>query len=765
MAIKERDVKADGANGYKVIGSRPVRHDGTDKVTGRAVYGADVRMTGMLHGAILRSPHAHARILSIDTSAAEALPGVYAVVTSQDLPDPGDRVEALGEGGATNLRYFSNNILAKDKVLYHMHAVAGVAASNRHVAEEALKLIKVEYEVLEPVMDVRGAMSSDAPILIDEMRTDEFGQKGNQPSNIASHFRHELGDVEAGFGEADIVLEREFFASPVHQGYIEPHSATAIWRTDGKLEIWTCTQGAFAVRSQTADLLQIPVVDVKVTPTEIGGGFGGKLVVYLPPVAALLSKKAGSRPVKISMTRSAVLGATGPNSGSYISVKIGARKDGRITAAQASLAYEAGAYPGSPVGAATGTIFAPYDLSNVRIDGYDVLVNKPKSAAYRAPGATNAAAAAETVIDELAETLAIDPIDFRMINAAKEGTRIATGKVFERIGYVETLEAAKNHPHYAARLKSENGNPVGRGIASGYWGNWGGQSSAVANLNPDGTVNLIEGSTDIGGTRTSLAMQLAEALGLEAYDINPQVADTDSVGYNDVTGGSRTTYAGGIVVVELAKKMVAEMSNTAADLWDVDVSTVRFDKGVFSHNGNSLDFKSLAKEISGSGASISVSASVHPQRFGPGFATHIVDVEVDPETGKVAILRYTAIQDVGKAIHPSYAEGQMHGGVVQGIGWALNEEYYYDEEGHLRNASLLDYRMPTAFDLPMIETVMVEIPCPNHPYGVRGVGEVPIVPPPAAIANAVYDAVGVRMNTLPMSPPRLAEALWKKRDS
>ena len=762
MAVKEQDVKTNGTNGYKVIGTRPIRHDGTDKVTGQAVYGADVQMAGMLFGAMLRSPHAHARILSIDTSAAEAVPGVFAVVTGHDLPDPGDRIEALGEGGATNLRYFSNNVLAKDKVLYDMHAVAAVAASNRHIAEEACKLIKVEYEVLPPVIDVREAMKDDATILLDEMRTDQFGKTGDKPSNIAKHFRHELGDIEAGFAAAEVILEREYFASPVHQGYIEPHSATSIWRADGKVQVWTTTQGAFGVRGQTADLLGIPVADVKVTPTEIGGGFGGKTVVYLPPVAALLSKKSGGRPVKIAMTRAAVIGATGPNSGSYIYIKIGCKKDGRITAAQTSLAYEAGGYPGSPVGAGTGTILAPYDIENVQIDGYDVLLNKPKAAAYRAPGATNAAAASEVVFDEMAETLGIDPLEFRMINGAKEGTRIATGKVFERIGFIETLEAAKAHAHYSAPIEGKDGNPVGRGVASGYWGNWGGQSSATANLNSDGSINLVEGSSDIGGTRTSLAMQLAESLGIDTFDINPQVADTESVGYNDVTGGSRTTYSGGIVVVKLAEKLVKEMSGHAANLWDVPADDVAFRAGTFSHNGDSMGFKDLAKEISSTGSSISVSDSVHPQRFGPGFATHIVDVEVDPETGKVTILRYTAIQDVGKAIHPSYAEGQIQGGAVQGIGWALNEEYVYDEKGNLRNGSLLDYRMPTSLDLPMIEAVMVEVPCPNHPYGVRGVGEVPIVPPPAAIANAIYQAIGIRLDTLPMSPVRIAEAILAK---
>ncbi len=755
-----------GSNGfnhngsYQVIGKRPIRHDGVDKVTGYAKYGGDIQLPGMLVGAVLRSPYAHARIVSIDTSEAEAYPGVVAVVTHQDMPQAADKVVDLGEG-ASNMKYASNNVLADDKVLYHYHAVAAVAATDRHTADEAIKLIKVEYERLPVVQDVRKAMEDDAPILLDDLRTDELGKKLDKPTNVAAHIQHKRGDVEAGFAEADVIVEREFIASPVHQGYIEPHNGTARWNADGSLEVWTSTQGAFAVRKQLMELLRMPAAKIKVTPMEIGGGFGGKIPVYLEPVAALLSKKAGGRPVKVSMTRSATIAATGPNSGSYIKVKVGAKQDGTITAATAWLAYEAGAYPGSPVGAASATVLGPYRLENLQIDGYDVIVNKPKAAAYRAPGTTNAAFASETVMDEVAEKLGIDPLEFRLINGAKEGDRRPSGPAHDRIGYLETVQALKDSEHYNAPLE---GKYRGRGVATGVWFNWGGQSSATAALNPDGTVNLIEGSTDIGGTRTSLAMQLAETLGISEDKVNPQVADTNTVAYNDVTGGSRTTFSGGWVTYELGHKLLGEMKTRAADLWELDEEQISVENGVFSGGDHRATFEEMTQEITADGSSIIVSASVHPQKFGPGFGAHCVDLEVDPETGKVTILRYTAAQDVGKAIHPSYVEGQIQGGAVQGIGWALNEEYFYNDEGLLMNSSLLDYRMPTALDLPMIDCILVEeAPFPHHPYGVRGVGEVPIVPPPAAVANAIYQAIGIRFEELPMSPPKVMQAIWSQQ--
>ncbi len=766
MAVKTKDRRKEESNGertYKVIGTRPIRHDGIDKVTGRALYGADVYMQGLLHGKILRSPHAHARINSIDTSAAEALPGVKAVATATDFPIPEDKIAQMGET-VVNVRLQSDNFLARTKVLYHGHAVAAVAAINSYIAEEALSLIRVEYDILPHVQDVRQAMRDDAPILLEDLRTDEMGHEMDGLTNVASHIQHKRGDLQEGFKEAAVVIEREFTTSTVHQGYIEPHTSTALYSVDGQLTIWTSTQGAFSVRSEVSSILQMPISNIRVVPMEIGGGFGGKFPAYLDTVAAILSKKSGHRPVKITMSRTEVLQATGPTSGSFIRLKMGADKDGRITAAEAYLAYDAGAYPGSPVGAGAATMLAPYNIPNLLIDGYDVVLNKPKSSAYRAPGATNAGFAAETVIDELSDKLGMDPLEFRLLNGAKEGDRRADGPVYQRIGFLETVEATKAHPHYSAPLAGPN---RGRGVASGFWFNGGGRSSASATIEPDGKVSLVEGSTDIGGTRTSVAMQLAETLGIAAEDVKPQVVDTDSVGYTDGTGGSRVTFATGWAAYELGESLKRKLIEQVAELWEVTPKKVIFDDGVFSAKGNRLTFKELAIRLDEEGITISATSAVRPSGVGPAFATHIVDVEVDPETGKVDILRYTAAQDVGTAIHPSYVEGQVQGGVAQGIGWGLNEEYVYDEKGHLVNASFLDYRMPTSLDLPMIDTILVEVPNPGHPYGVRGVGEVPIIPPPAAVANAIYQAIGVRMNVLPMSPANILDALWekdKKRD-
>jgi len=749
---------------FKVIGTRPIRHDGVDKVTGRARYGADISLPGMLHAKVLRSPHAHARIKSIDTSAAQALAGVKAVITGKDLPDLAAGAQQMGEM-VINPRYLSLNILAKDKALYNGHAIATVAATSPHIAEEALNLIKVEYEVLPPVLHVNKAMAAGATILLSELRTSGEPEKSDQETNVASHVRFARGDLEAGFKAADVVVEHEFDTSMVHQGYIEPHNAVAQYNADGHSTIWVSTQGTFSVRELCAHILQMPVGNIKVVPAEIGGGFGGKTTVYLEPLALFLSKKTG-KPVKMIMSRTEVLKATGPTSGSFIRCKIGAKKDGTITAAQIWMAYEAGAYPGSPVGAGCMTVFAPYALENLQIDGYDVVVNKPKTCAYRAPGATNAAFAAETVLDELAEKLSIDPLEFRRINGAKEGTAQPAGPQFRRIGFLETLEAAKNSEHYKSPLPKVAGKLVGRGVASGFWFNAGFQSSATVSINGDGTANVVTGSPDIGGSRASCAMIAAEVLGLKAEQVNPVVADTDSIGHTDVTGGSRVTFATGYAVYDAAQSAVKQLRERAATLWKVKSEDVVYQDGVVSCTTNgqeSMSLKQLAGRLARAGGPVTGSAAVNPRGVGPAFATQIADVAVDPETGKVDILRFTAVQDVGKAVHPSYVEGQIHGGVSQGIGWALNEEYYYDENGTMRNSGFLDYRMPTCLDLPMIETVLIEVANPGHPIGIRGVGEVPIVPPPAAIANALYRALGVRLTELPMSPPKVVKALMEKK--
>ena len=745
---------------YNVVGKRPVRPDGVDKVTGRAQYGADVKLTGLLHAKVLRSPHPHARIRSIDTGKAEALPGVKAVITAKDLPFAALSREELG-GDYNRLKFASDHILASDKVLYKGHPVAAVAAVNAHVAESALALIEVDYEPLEAVVDVRAAMRDDAPLLHAELRTSSMGEIGDKPSNVAAHLSYEKGDVEQGFGEADVVVERELTTASVHQGYIEPHNSTAFWNTDGQLNLWTSTQGAFAVRAAVADVLRLPVSRIKVTPMEIGGGFGGKITAYLDAIAATLSKKAGA-PVKQLMTRAEVFEASGPAPGSWMKVKVGAKNDGRLTAVQLEVAMDAGAYPGSPVMQAMTCAFACYDVENGKVDGYDVVVNKPKTAAYRAPGSPQAAFGVETVMDELCQQLGLDPIDFRLLNAAKEGTRRIEGPVARRIGFVECLEAARDHDHYRTPPEGENS---GRGVAAGYWMNRGFQSSCVITVNFDGTVSLIMGSVDIGGTRASIAQQAAETLGIAYEDVKPTVVDTDSIGFTFITGGSRTSFATGLAAIEAAESVKAQMVSRAAKIWDAAEDDVEYADGAVRHKSDPelrLGFKDLARQLATTGGTVAGQSNVDPAGEGNSYAVHLADVQVDPDTGKTEVTRYTAIQDAGKAVHPSYVEGQIQGGAVQGIGWALNEEYYFDNSGRMMNPTFLDYRMPTSLDLPMIDTVIVEVANSGHPYGVRGVGEVPIVPPMAAIANGIHEATGLRLRSLPMTPGKILEEQWER---
>jgi xanthine dehydrogenase molybdenum-binding subunit len=758
-----------GDKKYKIIGTRPIRHDGADKVTGRAVYGIDYHMTGMLWGKILRSPHAHANIRGIDARKALALPGVHAVVTGQDLPVAADREVEAGET-SLNYMHLSDNVLAGTKVLYKGHAVAAVAADSAHIAEEALALIEVDYEVLTPVLDGREAMKADSTLIHPEQTIKALafrfdpGTDTGVKSNIAGRSVLKLGDIDAGFKEADVVVEREFSTSWVHQGYIEAQNATALWSSDGTLTVWNSSQGTFNQRQLLAEILKQPVSMIKMVPQEIGGGFGGKIPVYLEVPAAMLSKKTG-RPVKINMTRTEVFEGTGPASGTESRVKMGATKDGKITAAYAELVYEAGAFPGSAVGAGAQGMFTSYKIDNVLIDGYDVVVNKPKSAAYRSPGTPQACFASESVMDELAEQLGMDPLELRIKNAAGEGDRRADGVQHPSMGNLECMERLMASDHY----KSDLGGPNrGRGVASGYWGNAGMPASCSISINPDGTVGLAEGSPDIGGSRVAIAMMAAEALGIAAEDVHPSIKDTDSIGYNGLTAGSSTTLRNGWAVFEVTNQAIALMTTRAARLWETEPDNVGFADGVFFSKAEKelkLTFKQLAGKLMETGGPISVAASVAPRGAGPSFTTHLVDVEVDPETGKVDILRYTAAQDVGTMIHPSYVEGQVQGGVAQGIGWALNEEYFFDDKGRMLNSSYLDYRVPTMLDLPALETILVEHANPDHPFGVRGVAEISVVPPMGAISNAIYNAVGVRMRNLPMAPHKIVKALSEKNGS
>jgi len=678
----------------KSVGTRPLRPDGVDKVTGRARYGADFNMPGQLVGRVLRSPHAHARIKAIDTSKAEAVKGVKAIVTAADLPDL--------TGGDAALFAILDNCMAREKAMY------------------------------DPTV----------------------------PSNVANRSEFGHGDVDAGFAKADVIVERSYKTEQTHQGYIEPHACVANCNSDGSADLWVCTQGHFVYRQNCADLLGLEASKLRVTSSEIGGGFGGKTHVWAEPVALALSRKA-NRPVKLVMSREEVFRASGPTSATSIDVKIGATKDGTITAAEATLRYTSGPYPDMWAELGAMTSFACYDLQNVKTVGIEVVVNRPKVAAYRAPSAPMAAFAVESAIDELAQGIGMDAVDFRIKNAASEGSKSSYGPVYGPIGIGPTLDAAKAHPHTSAPL----GENQGRGMACGFWFNFGGQTCTDLNIAADGTVTIAVGTVDVGGSRASLSLIAAEELGIAYNDVKAIVADTSSLGYNDMTDGSRGTFSSSMATISAARNAIQTMRERAAIMWDIPLDDVYWEDGhahaAGTKHGNRapLSVRDIAAEAGNTGGPIAGHSELVADGAGVSFATHICDIEVDPETGQSRVIRYTVIQDAGKAVHPSYVEGQYQGGAAQGIGWALNEEYIYGDDGRLQNPGFLDYRIPVCSDLPMIDTQILEIPNPNHPYGVRGVGETSIVPPLAAIANAVSNAVGVRMSHIPISPPRILAAL------
>lgn len=746
---------------FRVVGTRPVRPDGVEKVTGKAIFGPDMKVAGMLQGAVLRSPHPHARICAIDTRKAEALAGVKAVITGADFPSLESLIMAVGES-SSDVVHVSRNCMAHEKVLYEGHAVAAVAATSSAIAREAIELIEVDYEVLPHVLDLEDAMREDAPLLHDDIYTKGVDPQPEKPSNASMRVNLDRGDPAKALADAVVVVSGRYTMEPVHQGYIEPHACVASWNADGQAQIWCSSQGHFAIRSLTATVLGLSQADIRVTPLEIGGGFGGKTTVYLEPVAMLLSRKSG-RPVRLAMSRDEVFRASGPAPGAVIDLKIGAAEDGTLVGADIEFKYHGGAYPGLVAHSGLICAIGHYRIENAKIVGWEVLCNRPATKAYRAPGAPQVNFAVESALDEIALKLGLDPIDMRLKNAVRPGDAQPMGIPYGNIGFVECLEAAKAHPHWSAPL----GPKQGRGIAAGFWGNYGGPSTAEVSVAEDGSVLVTTGSPDIGGSRASMAIMASETLQVPYERVRVTIADTSSIGFSMVTGGSRTTFATGAAVVEASNKVIAILKQRAANMWNVDAADVDWCDGeaiclAEGKTDQRLALRAIAAKAAFSGGPISAESAINPQGYLPGFGVHICDVEVDPETGHSSIVRYTAVQDVGRAIHADYVEGQMQGGAVQGIGWALNETYIYDESGRLDNAGFLDYRMPVASDLPMIDTVMVEVPNPDHPYGVKGVGEVPIVPPLAAVGSAVSRATGKRMRNLPLSPDRVYTTLHEE---
>ncbi|MEY2990833.1 MAG: hypothetical protein RI946_227 [Pseudomonadota bacterium] len=737
---------------FRWIGTRPDRPDGLDKVTGRARYGADIQAANMLHAAVVRSPHAHARIVKIDTSKAEALDGVKAIVTRADFPT-----------GLTGEDWdLQENTMAGERALYDGHAVAAVAATSAHIARDAAKLIEVEYEILPHVIHVDDAMAEGAPV-IREGAAGPAVPPGLHP-NVVGYTEFGHGDVEAEMAKADLVMERSYKTEATHQGYIEPHACMGQLGSDGKGEMWVCTQGHWYIRKMCAAVLGLETAQLRVTASEIGGGFGGKTTIFMEPLSLALSRKAGGRPVKLVMSRSEVLRATGPTASASMDVKMGMTKEGKITAATANFRMQGGAFPGSPYDMALYCAFAPYQIPALHHVGYDVLANRPKCAAYRAPGSPMGAFAVESLIDEMCAELGLDPMEVRIKNGSKSGDKASYGPTFGVIGLEETLAATKAHPNMSVPL----GPNQGRGIASGYWFNHGGETSVSVALSEDGTVQVSVGTPDVGGSRASMALMAAETLGIPYENVRVNIAETGALGVNEPTHGSRATFASGKAMHGALTQAINEMCKRAAAKWKIDPEAVEWKDGAAVPAGPNagqfppMTIEQIAKKMGSTGGPISGHHESVPGGVGASFGAHVVDVEVDPETGHTKILRYLVVQDAGRAIHPSYVEGQYQGGAVQGIGWALNEEYIYDDMGRLQNPIFLDYRVPVASDLPMIDTVIVEVPNPGHPFGVRGVGETGITPPLPAIANAVAAATGARIRHLPITPTKLLAAIKAK---
>ena len=752
---------------FRIIGRRTPKVDAVEKVTGRAQFGADVPLPRLLVGKVLRSPYAHARIRHIDTSRAAALTGVHAVISGHDLPTvtPG----ASGRHGTATLQesYLSQEVLARDRVLFHSHAVAAVAATSGDIAEAALALIQVDYEPLPYVLDPAEAMRPDAPRLHDDLYMQSATGKSSTPSNIAEHLEMGRGDVQQGFREADVVVERTFRTQTVHQGYIEPDAETAWVREDGSVIVWANTQTTFTQRHELAVVLDLPMHKIRVVPTEVGGAFGGKETIRVSALCVALSRQAGL-PVRITLSREEVLRATGPGSATVSSMKIGARKDGTITAIQARLVYDAGAFPGAPLRSAIRRVFSHYRTPNLKVDAYDVVTNKPHVAAYRAPGATPTNFALESVVDEVGEALHLDPLAFRLQNVSRPGDPMPDGVILPSVSLVEILRQVQHHPCWTTPLSGPN---QGRGVALGLWTQPGGTTSCHLTLNSDGSVTLVLGTVDLSATRTSLAMVAAEALGLELEDVHAVVGDTDMVAYSGASAGDKVTYVTSKAIIQASDDLLEQLRVRAAAALEASPQDIVYERKRFWVQGSperGVTLADVARRTVRSGGAVmgygSASETFSLVALAPNAAAHVADVEVDRETGQVKILRYTTFQDVGVCVNPDQVEGQMQGGATQGIGWGLAETCVFDDSGAVRNANLLDYRLPSALDVPYIAAHVVEIPSADHPYGIRAVGQVPIVPPAAALGNAIYRATGLRLYELPMTSERLYLAIKGARN-
>jgi CO/xanthine dehydrogenase Mo-binding subunit len=762
-----------GASRFSIIGRSLLRLDGAEKVSGLTRYAGDIRLPGMLHARLVLSPHAHARILRTDGKAAAALPGVIAVLSARDLPiphpDPSDR---------------NRSPLALDRALFNGHPVAVVAAESEAAAEDGAGLVEVEYEELPAVLDPLLAMRPDAPLVQEPGGDEDADEKlaahgadaggvalaGEKAPNVASTVHYSRGDVAKGFSEADLVLEQRYRTSMVHQGYLEPQSAVAWCDALGSVTVWASTQAAFSARSEVAETLGLPEHRVRVIGMPLGGGFGGKFVL-LEPLAAALAM-AVRRPVSLVLTRTEEFLATNPAPQSLFELKTGIRRDGSLTALQARVIFDAGAYAGAPVSIACLLLGGYYRFPHLELRGYEVLTHKPGNGAYRAPGAVQATFAIESQMDEMARQLGIDPLELRRLNAVREGDPMPNGRPWPKIGLTACLEKLKAERARRGRStgkEESRGVRRGVGIAVGGWLGGVEPASAVCRMDRDGSLSVVVGTVDMSGTNTGLAQIAAEAFGLPVERIKVVNADTDAAPYAGASGGSKITYTVGVAVERAARDARQQLLTIAANHLEAAVEDLELVDGAVRVRGvpdRSVPISELAEQtmqfggkyepVFGRGSSATVVRS-------PAFAAHLAEVEVDTETGQCRVVDHVVVQDVGRALNPAAIEGQIQGAVAQGVGWALYERMAYDESGQSLSATLMDYVLPAANQVPPVQAVIVEVPSDSGPFGAKGVGEPPVIAAAAAIANAVADATGQRFTELPITGEAVAQALAAAR--
>ncbi|HEY6102645.1 MAG TPA: xanthine dehydrogenase family protein molybdopterin-binding subunit [bacterium] len=740
-----------------VIGTPTKRIEGLEKVTGAARYTEDLQLPGMLHARLVLCPHPHARVTRLPKDVALDVPGVRAVVTEEDLPGP-VQSELLAEDGMA---------------VYTGQPVAVVLAESEGAAGDAVERLaaEIEYEILPAVLDPHAAMRPDAPLVARDMKEDDEAgahasvevneSKDKKPRNVATQLKFARGDVEAGFREADLILEHTYRTGRIHQAYMEPHSTVAtIDPVTGGVTVYTSTQALFYVRTHVARALGYPEQQVKVVAMTVGGAFGGKFALLEPLVAALALVM--KRPVRLVLSRRDDFLMSNPGPESEIWLRTGAKRDGTLTALAGRIIFDSGAEPGAPAGIASTLLGGYYRTPNLQIESIEVLTHKPPNGAYRAPGAPQASFAIESQMSAMADRLGIDPVEFRLRNCSALGDPQPSGRPWAKMGLRQVLEALRDHPKYR---EQEHRDGIGYGVAVGGWPGGVESASACVRANTDGTFQVVLGMVDVTGTATTMALIAAEVIGVTPEQVRVVTTDTDQAPYAGATGGSKITYTVGLAVKAAAEDARQQILSIAATELEARADDLEIAEGSVRVRGTpqkSIALAEVARKSMSFGAKYAPvygTGSIASPKPSPGFAAHLTKVQVDRETGTIRPLDMVVIQDVGFPINPAGVEGQMRGGAVQGIGWGLLESMTYDEQGTLLTWGFSEYPIPKAPDVPPMEVVMVQVASDFGPFGAKGVGEPPVIPGGAALANAIAAATGVRLTELPITPAKLLEAM------